>query len=129
MQLSEEEWKKKLTPQQYEVLRQKGTETPFTGELLNNKETGEYTCAACDSVVFKSDAKYESDIPGLAGWPSFSGVVRSDAVELRPDNRHGMQRTEVVCKTCGSHLGHLFDDATSPTNQHYCGTGLQPNSS
>ncbi|HTE21454.1 MAG TPA: peptide-methionine (R)-S-oxide reductase MsrB [Candidatus Limnocylindria bacterium] len=120
MQISEDEWKKKLTPQQYEVLRKKGTETPFTGKLLDNKKTGEYTCAACGSVVFKSDAKYDSHVPGLEGWPSFSDVAKSDAVELKPDNSHGMQRIEVVCKTCGSHLGHLFDDETSPTNQHYC---------
>jgi peptide-methionine (R)-S-oxide reductase len=118
--LSEDEWKKKLTPEQYEVLRKKSTEVPFTGKLLHNKETGIYTCAACGNPVFASDTKYESTIPGLIGWPSFSEVVKSDAVELKPDDSLGMRRTEVICKNCGSHLGHLFDDDTSPTNKHYC---------
>ena len=120
MQLSDEEWKQKLTPQQYHVLREKGTEAPFSGDLLQNKETGEYTCGACGTVIFKSDAKYESSTPGLAGWPSFAEVASSGAVELVPDNSLGMERTEVVCKNCGSHLGHLFDDDDSPSGKHYC---------
>ncbi|HTE57446.1 MAG TPA: peptide-methionine (R)-S-oxide reductase MsrB [Verrucomicrobiae bacterium] len=120
MQLSEEEWKKKLSPEQYEVLRNKGTEAPFSGKLLQNKETGSYACAACGRVLFMSDSKYESDVPGLAGWPSFSEVAKSDAVELKDDNSLGIHRVEVTCKNCGSHLGHVFDDNTSPTNQHYC---------
>lgn len=120
LRLSDEGWKKKLTPEQYEVLRNKGTEAPFSGKLLRNKETGSYTCAACGQVLFMSDSKYESDIPGLAGWPSFSEVAKSDAVELQDDNSLAMHRVEVVCKNCGSHLGHVFDDDTSPTNQHYC---------
>jgi peptide-methionine (R)-S-oxide reductase len=120
MQLSEEEWKKKLTPEQYEVLRGKGTEAPYSGKLLQNKETGTYTCAACGQVLFTSDGKYDSDTPGLAGWPSFSDVAKSDAVDLKDDNSWGMHRVEVTCKNCGGHLGHLFDDDTSPTNKHYC---------
>lgn len=120
MPTSDDEWKEKLTPEQYHVLREAGTEAPFSGKLLENKETGEYTCAACGTVIFKSDAKYDSTLPGLMGWPSFSQVANSDAVELRDDNKLWMHRTEVVCKTCGSHLGHLFDDETSPTGQHYC---------
>lgn len=120
MQLTEEEWKQRLTPEQYAVLRQKGTETPFSGELLYNDKPGEYRCAACGNLLFASDAKYESDMPGLAGWPSFADIASSDAVELRDDTSHGMQRVEVVCKNCGSHLGHLFDDEASPTSKHYC---------
>lgn len=120
MLLSDEQWRQKLTPEQYEVLRQKGTEAPFSGELLNNSKPGEYRCAACGSVVFSSDDKYDSDIPSLAGWPSFAEVASSNAVDLKDDTSNGMQRVEAVCKKCGSHLGHLFDDKTSPTNKHYC---------
>mgnify|MGYP001791534381 FL=1 len=116
----EEYWKEKLTPEQYHSLREKGTEAPGSGELLQNEETGDYTCAACGSVLFKSDTKYESTIPGLIGWPSFSDVASSDAVESIEDNSLGMARVEIICKTCGGHLGHLFPDSTSPTNQHYC---------
>ena len=119
-QLSDDEWKQKLSPEQYHVLREKGTEPPYSGKLLANNETGEYTCAACGTVIFKSDAKYESNDPGLAGWPSFAEVAKSDAVKLVPDNSRGMNRTEVVCATCGSHLGHLFEDGSSPSGQHYC---------
>ncbi len=117
---SDEEWKKKLSPEQYHVLREKGTEYPGTGTLLQNDKTGDYTCAACGTVVFKSDAKYETHVPGLIGWPSFADVASSDNVKLIADNSMGMRRTEVVCAVCGGHLGHLFDDPTSPTNQHYC---------
>lgn len=120
MQVSNDELRKKLTPEQYHVLREKGTEAPFSGKLLQNAETGEYKCLVCGSVLFKSDAKYESNSPGLAGWPSFADVAGSDAVDLVPDNSWGMDRTEVVCKTCGSHLGHLFDDDDSPSGKHYC---------
>lgn len=118
--ISDDEWKKKLTPERYHVLREKGTEAPFSGKLLQNDKTGDYTCAACGAVLFKSDTKYDSSIPGLMGWPSFSDVAASDAVELSDDDSLGMHRTEVTCKNCGSHLGHLFDDDTSPTGQHYC---------
>ena len=102
------------------MLREKGTEAPGTGELLYNEANGMYTCPVCKHDLFASDAKYESTMPGLVGWPSFSHAATSDAVELRPDTSHGMQRTEVICKNCGSHLGHLFDDASSPNGQHFC---------
>jgi peptide-methionine (R)-S-oxide reductase len=117
---TEDEWKQKLTPEQYHVLREKGTEVPGTGKWLYNEDDGMYTCAACGVQLFKSDTKYESDIPGLAGWPSFADVAASDAVELVPDSSLGMARTEVICKNCGSHLGHIFPDDSSPTGQHYC---------
>lgn len=120
MNLSDDKWKSKLTPEQYKVLREKGTEAPFTGKLLNEKGTGDFLCAACGAVLFKSDSKYDSDVPGLAGWPSFADVAAGDAVALEEDNSLGMHRTEVICKNCGSHLGHLFDDASSPTGKHYC---------
>ncbi len=118
--LSDEEWKQKLTPEQYKILRQKGTEAPFTGKLLNEKGTGDFVCGACGAVVFKSDTKYDSTMPGLLGWPSFSDVADAGAVELLNDDSLGMQRTEVICKNCGSHLGHLFEDSSSPNGQHYC---------
>lgn len=118
--LSDEELKKKLTPEQYHILREAGTEAPFSGKLLDNNETGMYVCPVCGAELFSSETKYESDIPGLAGWPSFAEVASSKAVKLVDDNSLGMHRTEVVCSTCGSHLGHLFDDQSSPTGQHYC---------
>lgn len=118
--MADNEWKDKLTSEQYHVLREKGTEVPGTGKWLHNDETGDYTCAACGALLFKSDTKYESNIPGLEGWPSFADVAKSDAVELRDDNSLGIRRTEVICKNCGSHLGHLFPDDSSPTGQHYC---------
>jgi len=120
MKISNDEWKKRLTPEQYSVLREQGTEIPGTGALLHNEKTGEYKCAACGTVVFKSDTKYESTIPGLIGWPSFSDAADEGAVELKPDNSQGMTRTEVTCSNCGSHLGHLFDDPSSPNGKHYC---------
>jgi peptide-methionine (R)-S-oxide reductase len=119
-QLSDDEWKAKLTPEQYHILREKGTEAPGTGKLLHNDKTGDYTCAACGTVLFKSDSKYESNVPGLEGWPSFSEVAGSEKVELKDDDSLGMHRVEVICRTCGSHLGHIFDDSSSPTGQHYC---------
>jgi peptide-methionine (R)-S-oxide reductase len=118
--MTEDEYKAQLTPEQYHVLREKGTEAPFSGQFLNHNEQGMYTCAACGAQLFKSESKYESDIPGLAGWPSFGDVVDAGAVELLDDNSLGMHRTEVVCKNCGSHLGHIFDDVSSPTGRHYC---------
>jgi peptide-methionine (R)-S-oxide reductase len=118
--LSDDEWKAKLTPKQYDILREKGTEAPFSGKLLHEKGTGDFVCAACGALLFKSNTKYDSTIPGLMGWPSFADVASSDAVDLAEDNSLGMHRTEVICKNCGSHLGHLFEDETSPTGQHYC---------
>jgi peptide-methionine (R)-S-oxide reductase len=120
VKLSQQEWKKRLTPEQYAVLREKGTEAPFTGQFLHNKETGMYTCAACGAELFHSDAKFESTAPGLEGWPSFSDIAKSDAVKLKDDDSHGMHRIEVTCGNCGGHLGHLFDDPASPNGKHYC---------
>jgi peptide-methionine (R)-S-oxide reductase len=119
-QLSDDEWKAKLTPEQYHVLREKGTEPPFSGKLFHNDKTGDYVCGACGTTLFSSDSKYESNVLGLEGWPSFADVVSAGAVELAEDNSFGMQRTEVTCRKCGGHLGHLFDDASSPSGQHYC---------
>lgn len=120
MQLSDEEWRAKLSAEQYHVLRESGTEAPGTGQYLYNDEQGMYHCAACGAELFKSDAKYESTIPGLIGWPSFSEAASNDALVLSDDNSLGMQRTEVTCKNCGSHLGHLFPDESSPNGQHFC---------
>jgi methionine-R-sulfoxide reductase len=119
-QYSEPELRKKLSPEQYAILREKGTEAPFTGKFLNNKETGMYVCPVCGAELFSSDSQYESHTPGLAGWPSFADVAKTGAVRLLNDDSLGMRRTEVVCATCGSHLGHIFDDAESPSGQHYC---------
>jgi peptide-methionine (R)-S-oxide reductase len=121
MQLSDDQWKEKLSKEQYQILRKKGTEAPFTGKLLNNDKNGDYTCAACGQVVFKSNTKFESNIPGLVGWPAFSAASSEGAVELIDDNSLGMHRTEIVCSNCGSHLGHLFEnDPASPNGQHFC---------
>ncbi|MGH7239581.1 MAG: peptide-methionine (R)-S-oxide reductase MsrB [Candidatus Saccharimonadales bacterium] len=114
------QWKKTLSPDRYKVLRQKGTEAPFSGNLLYNDKSGQYACGACGATLFSSKAKYESNIPGLQGWPSFSEAAGLNSVEYRDDNSHGMRRTEVICKKCGSHLGHVFDDESSSTGKHYC---------
>jgi peptide-methionine (R)-S-oxide reductase len=116
MVLSEQEWRKKLTPEQYHVLREKGTERPFTGALVNNHDDGFYHCAACGAKLFKSDTKFESG----SGWPSFFDPITKDAVELHEDNAHGMRRVEVTCAKCGGHLGHVFPDGPGPTGQRYC---------
>lgn len=119
--MADDEFKQKLTPEQYRVLRQKGTEAPGSGQWLHNNASGDYTCAACGQVVFRSDTKFESAMPGLIGWPAFSEAVSKDAVKLQPDDSLGVARTEIVCANCGSHLGHLFtDDPSSPNGQHYC---------
>lgn len=121
LQLSEEEWKEKLTPEQYKILREKGTEAPFSGELYNSNEKGMYVCAACGQELFSSDTKFESTTPGLRGWPAFTEAGNLEHIELRPDNSHGMHRTEVICKNCGSHLGHVFDeDHGDKGDKHYC---------
>ncbi len=111
----EKEWKKMLTPEEYRVLREKGTELPFSGKLLYNKKKGKYVCAACGNELFSSDTKFESH----CGWPSFFESIK-DKVELKEDKSHGMTRIEVVCKRCGSHLGHVFDDGPQPTGKRYC---------
>jgi len=113
---SEYEWKKILSSKQYSILRKKGTERPFTGRLLLNKKNGTYVCGACGNPLFSSDAKFDSG----SGWPSFYDVISNGAVELRNDDSLGMKRVEVVCKRCGSHLGHVFDDGPRPTGQRYC---------
>lgn len=120
MALSEEEIRAKLTPEQYHVLREKGTEAPGTGALLYNEAKGEYHCPVCGALLFMSDAKYETHTPGLVGWPSFTEAAANDALQLVPDDSLGTHRTEVRCANCGSHLGHLFDDPDSPNGQHYC---------
>lgn len=120
MDLTEEEWRQKLTPEQYHVLREKGTEVPGTGKYVDMYDDGTYHCAACGQVLFNSDTKYESTTPGLIGWPAFSDAADKGAVKLQDDNSMFMHRTEVVCSNCGSHLGHLFPDDSSPNGQHYC---------
>lgn len=113
---SDEEWKKILTPEQYYITREKGTEKPFTGKLLHNKEKGMYVCADCGNELFSSDTKFDSG----SGWPSFWAPVSNDKIELKIDKSFGMIREEVMCKRCGAHLGHVFDDGPKPTNQRYC---------
>jgi peptide-methionine (R)-S-oxide reductase len=113
---SEQQWREELTPAQYEVLRKAGTEPPFSGDYVYNKSAGEYRCAACSAVLFTADTKFDSG----TGWPSFTEPAVAEAVELRPDNSLFMRRTEVICRTCGGHLGHVFDDGPGPTGQRYC---------
>jgi peptide-methionine (R)-S-oxide reductase len=111
----EQEWKNMLTPEQYAVLRQKGTEAPFTGKLLQEHRDGMYKCVACGNPLFASDAKFDSG----TGWPSFDQALPG-AIKLLDDVSHGMRRSEVVCAQCGSHLGHLFDDGPTKTGARYC---------
>lgn len=116
MPKSEQEWKKKLTPEQYNILREKGTEMAFTGKYVHNKSKGMYHCVACGAELFSSDAKFDSG----TGWPSFDKPENRENVELKKDFSHGMIRTEVICKHCGSHLGHVFNDGPTDTGQRYC---------
>jgi len=114
---SEDYWKEKLTPQQYEVVRMKGTEVPFTGKYVNNHQSGMYECVACGAPLFSSEAKFDSG----TGWPSFDDPVNKENVELQDDDSHLMHRTEVICKNCGAHLGHLFNDGPKETTgMRYC---------
>lgn len=113
---TEEEWKKTLTPEQYHVLREKGTERPFTGEYADTHDDGMYRCARCGNPLFSSDTKYESG----SGWPSFYEPVAKDAVETETDRKFGMTRNEVLCAKCGGHLGHVFPDGPQPTGLRYC---------
>ena len=110
------EWRQILTPEQYHVMREKGTERAFTGALVNNHEDGIYRCGACNAELFTSDTKFESG----SGWPSFWTPVRPDAVEMHTDTTYGMRRVEVTCATCGAHLGHVFPDGPKPTGQRFC---------
>ncbi len=121
---SDAEWRSELDPQQYAVLRQAATERPFTGEYVHNKADGTYRCAGCGNALFSSDTKYESG----SGWPSFWNVIEEGHVELKTDRSHGMVRTEVLCGSCGSHLGHLFDDGPrDTTGLRYCINSLALN--
>ena len=113
---SEKEWKLSLSTEQFRVLRQCGTEPPFSGKYVYNKEKGTYVCAGCGNELFSSNTKFESG----SGWPSFWEKLSDDSVELRPDNSHGMRRIEVVCKKCSGHLGHVFEDGPKPTGLRYC---------
>ncbi|MCE9617098.1 MAG: peptide-methionine (R)-S-oxide reductase MsrB [Nitrosarchaeum sp.] len=110
------EWKEVLTPEQFEVCINKGTEPPFTGKYYNNKEKGTYKCVCCGETLFKSDTKYDSG----SGWPSFWQPLSDEKMEYISDTEYGMVRTEVNCKKCGAHLGHVFDDGPKPTNLRYC---------
>ena len=117
---SDEEWKKELTPDQYKVLREKGTEQPFTGKYYLNKDTGVYVCGACGNELFTSEMKFDSG----CGWPSFDKEIEGGKVLTKRDTTHGMIRTEILCGRCGSHLGHLFDDGPTETGARYCVNSL-----
>ena len=116
VQKSEAEWREVLTPEQYHVMREKGTERPFTGALLNNHEDGMYHCAGCDAALFSSETKFDTE----CGWPSFWLPVTSEAVASHEDTTFGMRRVEVTCARCGAHLGHVFPDGPRPTGTRYC---------
>lgn len=113
---SEAEWREELTPEQYEVLRGKGTEAPFTGRYDGEKRSGTYRCAGCGQELFSSEAKFDSG----TGWPSFVQPMDEEAVETEADDSLGMRRTEVLCSRCGGHLGHVFDDGPDPTGKRFC---------
>lgn len=113
---TDEEWRRELTPEQYAVARQKGTERPFTGKYYDSKEQGLYKCAACGNELFSSEEKYDSG----CGWPSFTAPIADESVRTEVDRSHGMIRTEVLCNSCDAHLGHVFDDGPGPTHLRYC---------
>jgi peptide-methionine (R)-S-oxide reductase len=112
----DDEWRKQLTPDQYQVTRQKGTEPAFTGKYWNHHEDGTYTCVCCGNPLFQSDTKFESG----SGWPSFFAPADPDSVATETDNTYGMRRVEVICNKCGAHLGHVFEDGPKPTGLRYC---------
>ncbi|KZY54745.1 peptide-methionine (R)-S-oxide reductase [Erythrobacter sp. HI0063] len=116
LELTDAEWREKLSPEQYHILREAGTERAFTGKYEKNKQAGEYHCAACGQLVFESEDKYDSG----SGWPSFTAPADGDAVEEHSDTSMGMRRTEVVCAKCESHLGHVFPDGPGPDGLRYC---------
>ena len=113
---TDDDWRRELTPDQYRIMRQKGTEPPFTGEYVNEKTPGVYRCAACGTPLFRSDTKYDSG----SGWPSFYAPIDEANVATEEDRSHGMRRTEVMCATCEAHLGHVFPDGPRPTGLRYC---------
>ena len=113
---SEDEWREELSPDQYEVLRRRGTERAWSGKFVNEHRDGTFRCAGCGAVLFQSGTKFESG----SGWPSFYEPAIAEAVELHKDRSHGMVRTEVTCRRCGGHLGHVFDDGPAPTGQRFC---------
>jgi len=116
MKKTNEQWKRELTPEQYRITRESGTEPPFTGEFYNHKETGVYHCICCGSALFRSEEKFDSG----SGWPSYWAPITEAAVKLVTDHAHGMMRTEVVCAQCDAHLGHVFEDGPPPTGLRYC---------
>lgn len=113
---TDKEWKRRLSPRAYHVLREQGTEPPFSGHYVDHHQKGLYRCAGCGAILFASDDRFDSG----TGWPSFTTPVKQDVVETRPHDDHGMHRTEVRCSTCGGHLGHVFDDGPKPSGTHYC---------
>lgn len=116
LEKTDEEWRQELTPEEYHLLREKGTEPPFTGKYYHEKASGTYLCAACGAELFSSEAKYDSG----SGWPSFYEPIEAHNLDQALDESHGMRRMEIMCRRCGSHLGHVFPDGPNPTGERYC---------